>query len=190
MPDHDFIGRATLALDEILRRLTPEQAVQARAIAAEILPSHLRDQINAAAGHAHDALNNAAAAGHFQGRAELPADGVPEWLRLGLLHTYAAWMTGTGSTCTHSPTWERPQPVYSAAWRPDLVVCKSCTHLLNIPRGSDADRRCDGCGHLTTGINHNDGITPAALALGALVYHFGVCGSCDSLTSQAREETA
>jgi LSD1 subclass zinc finger protein len=58
------------------------------------------------------------------------------------------------------------------------VVCAHCAHLLALPPGSAGDRRCDGCGTVTRGVEQGDGIYPAALAAGPFSYMLGVCAGC------------
>jgi hypothetical protein len=109
---------------------------------------------------------------------EYLARDLPDWLRLGLLSTVVRWQTGHGATCLHAPHPDRPQQVYAAAWRPDLVTCPACQHLLILRPGSDEDRRCDCCGRVAAGLEHSDGIHPGRLTFGPVVFGFGTCGDC------------
>jgi hypothetical protein len=106
----------------------------------------------------------------------VPPTAVDEWLRLGLLDTVVGWVDGRGRTCMHSPHHTRPQPVFAAAWRPNLVVCAHCLHLLDVT--GPADRICDCCGHLCDGIDADDPIYTGTVWLGELAYEFGTCGDC------------
>jgi hypothetical protein len=108
---------------------------------------------------------------------ELDIATLPEWLRLDLLTTWAAWSAGTGRTCMHSPHPDRPEPVSAAAWRPGLVACARCVHLTVLPPGSTADRTCDACGHVVAGLP-DEGISPGRLTFGPMVYGYGVCPEC------------
>ena len=105
-----------------------------------------------------------------------PLADIDEWLRLGLLDSYCRWADGTARTCLHAPDPRRPQPVWSAAWKPGLIVCTACLALLRL-RG-EADRRCDCCGRVCAGIEHNDGIYTMTVWLGALAYQAGACKDC------------
>lgn len=102
----------------------------------------------------------------------------PEWVTLGLLHALVGWQAGRGSMCIHNPDHRRPAPVTAGAWRPGLVACARCMHLLACRPGAAADRTCDCCGRVTTGPEHDDGILPVALAAGPFTYLLGVCTGC------------
>jgi hypothetical protein len=168
-------GRAVLALDDLL--LSPDVAAVAASVRATA-PSWLLDQLDSAARDVEAGIDLMCATGGAAGKRHVPVAAVPEWVRLGLLDTLVRWLTSRGATCMHSPVPSRPQPLHAAAWRPGLVACGACVHLLALPRGSDADRRCDGCGHLTTGVEHGDGIWPTAVAFGPLSYALGCCRDC------------
>ncbi|MFD8556804.1 hypothetical protein ACFV1N_05885 [Streptosporangium canum] len=99
----------------------------------------------------------------------------PDWVRLGFLDTIARWVTGQAATCTHNPHPARPQPILTAAWKPGLVVCSACAHLLQLPKGSARDRTCDGCGVIVPG---SGTIWSTAVTHGGLVYQVGVCEPC------------
>lgn len=166
--------RIALALDTLVREY-PDVAQQ---FAAAFTPVHMADQLDAAAQQWQQAIARAAEDGMLNERVVMTADQHPDWLRLGVLHTLAAWVDGTGSTCMHSPDPRRPMPVAAAAWKPDLVICTSCTHLLSLP-DNDTDRTCDACGRVTTGPEHDDSLTTGALTCGPLRYFFGVCRACE-----------
>jgi hypothetical protein len=72
----------------------------------------------------------------------------------------------------HNPDPNKPQPLFAALWRPLLVVCERCTHLLSLRPGSEADRTCDGCGRVF------DGIYPGMGSYGPLSFQYGVCAGC------------
>ena len=106
----------------------------------------------------------------------VPAVKVDDWLRLGALETLCAWSAGDARTCLHAPEPGRPQPVWSCAWKPRLVVCGKCVRLLAAPRSTDAV--CDCCGHKCGGVDIGDPITPIAVMVGPLTYQGGACAAC------------
>ena len=63
-----------------------------------------------------------------------------------------------------------------AAWKPGVVVCAQCVHLLGV--SGIADTICDGCGHQCKGASEGDGITPFVTFTGSLGYQAGACDSC------------
>jgi hypothetical protein len=99
-----------------------------------------------------------------------------DWVRLGMYDALCVWFSGKARTCMHQPTPESPEPVFSAAWKPGLIVCARCTDLLVVT--GDANMTCDGCGHLCQGMP-DDGIKPVTTFVGALGYQVGVCTRCD-----------
>lgn len=146
-------------------------------LAEQAAASPLADQISAAARHVRQSICDGAR-DHGFAYLERPACDVPEWVRLGLLDAFAAWVGGHADTCQHQPTYRRPQPVVAAAWRPGVIACGQCTHLFLLPRHRDNDRRCDGCGRITTGPENSDGIRPNVAALAGFAYMFGTCAEC------------
>jgi hypothetical protein len=166
------LGRLTLATDELVR----EHPELARELYAS-LPTGMRDQIEAAARDTASGMRRAAALTGHDLHESVPDDH-PDWLRLGMLHTLTVWCAGKARTCLHDPNPRSPQQVFAAAWKPDLIVCGSCQHLLVLPRNSDADRRCDSCGRITEGPDSGDGIYPCLLSAGALTWLFGACLDC------------
>jgi hypothetical protein len=161
-----------LQLDDLLAQLTPEQAdmIGAR------LPPGFADQAHAAT------IELSAQAEMICDRpgatARLPATDVDDWLRLGLLDAFVKFVAGKARTCKHMPDLHTPEPLWSAAWKPNLVTCSGCLHLLRIPRLSPVDRTCDCCGRVTTGPENSDGITPLIVSLGSFGYRAGACGDC------------
>ena len=119
---------------------------------------------------------------------QLPPSGVDDWMRLGLLDTLLAWFAGTGNTCLHMPDPRRPEPVWSCAWKPRLVVCNHCLHLLKT--AGDADRTCDCCGHLCAGTDTDDPIYICTVLLSALTYQAGTCRDCLPTTTARQGETS
>ncbi|AYF31475.1 hypothetical protein CSH63_29320 [Micromonospora tulbaghiae] len=165
----------TLAIEALM--LHPRYAELAAKLRA-LAPVDLIDQADTATDRAGTLM--------AAGAAILGADGVhpanpaaiPGWLRLGVLDTLTTWATGNGRTCAHNPTPDRPQPVLAAAWKPGLVTCLPCVRLFTLPRGSNLERVCDACGHQCTELDGGDGIYPAMVQLGPLVYQYGVCARC------------
>ncbi len=166
--------RLALALDELLH--DPRYAELAHAV-TQTIPVGELDQHQAANRHADEVLT--LIADHVGGtRQAFPTEAVPEWVRLGLLQTWAAYCMGTVDTCLHSPVANRPQPVMAAAWRPGLVTCLRCVGLLAVRDGTVAALTCDGCGHVCGGVDAGDPIFPNTLVFASLVYKFGTCGGC------------
>lgn len=167
------LGRMVLVADEVLGDADPAVLDLLR----QAVPVALRDQTEAAADGARRALLAEAAALGVEGE-HIPHRDMPEWVRLPLLDTWFRWCTGRGRTCLHEPHPDRPEPVFAAAWRPGLVACAACPHLIQLRRGSAADRTCDRCGRVTAGPEHGDGIHPARVQLGPLLFAYGSCGDC------------
>lgn len=164
----------TLLLEHLMMHPRyPELVELARAAA----PTAIADQVDAAT---DDALRTLTALAGVMGvdstHTTTPA-GVPGWLRLGVLDALSTFLTGAGSTCRHNPEPHRPQPVCAVAWRPGLVVCMRCTHLLNAPTAK-ADRTCDSCGRECGGVDVDDPIWPGVVQLGPLVWQYGTCTDC------------
>ncbi|MEV8638924.1 hypothetical protein AB0395_45445 [Streptosporangium sp. NPDC051023] len=172
------LGRFILAYDEFLQRSDlADLAPLIRGAFQTAGYTWLLDQNEAAAVQVYEGMTQAAAA-VGEGVVNLAPSQHPDWVRLGLLAALITWCSGKSGTCTHVPNPMRPQPVAAAAWKPNLVVCDACRHLLSIPRGSAKDRTCDGCGVITEGIDHGDPIWPVSVAHGGFVYLVGVCASC------------
>lgn len=168
-------ARAALALDDLLS--TPAgRAVLGEA--ARHAPTWFADQAGAAAADAVRWLEfeatfmNAGKVGNVD-RAE-----VPDWIRLGVTVAWTTWVLGRGSTCLHSPTVDRPEPVFATAWQPGLIACSRCIHLTVLRPGSVADRTCDGCGHVVAGLDDGEGIHPGRVQFGPLLYAYGTCPGC------------
>lgn len=164
----------TLALEQLM--LHPQYRQLADAIRASI-PTATADQHDAAnrdTSHVYTAIAEHLG-GTINGRT---ADQTPAWIRLGVIDAWIGYCAGTGTTCMHAPTVERPTPVFAAAWKPGLIVCGPCIHLMTPRPGSLADRTCDGCGHECLGVDADDPIYPSGAQMGSLIYQFGVCTSC------------
>jgi hypothetical protein len=154
-------------LDELLRNMTDEDLDEVR---RHISPG-FSDQVTAAA---DQAMKYAQTASGAQPGA-VPQDQIPAWIRLGALDAVLGWLDRTGRTCMHDPDPLKPSPVYAAAWRPGLVTCMECTHLLE-PRGKAAFI-CDCCGHQCDE-DAGDPIWPGMLGLGGMTFEFGCCTDC------------
>jgi hypothetical protein len=148
-----------LELDDILASMTLEQANAIRGR----LPPGFADQAHAATVELEAQAE--AICDRPGATAQLPACAVDDWIRLGLLDAFVTFAAGQAKTCKHSPTLTTPQPVWSAAWKPNLVVCSQCVHLLRIARHSPVDKTCDCCGRVTTGPENSDGIIPLIVAI-------------------------
>jgi hypothetical protein len=141
-------------------------------------PTPENDQRDAATNHAfHIQSSIAVLYGMSPVRGEYPD--YPDWIRLGVTQTVAEWVTGKARTCLHAPSMRRPQPVFMAAWKPNLVVCRPCCHLLQYRHGSVKDRTCDCCGHVVSG-EPPDLITANSVRLGSVTWFYGLCTGCDS----------
>lgn len=163
----------TLALEQLMLHPAYERFIQQARRAA---PTALVDQLDAADRDAqwisHLVTEHA---GNFA-RGGGTARDFPAWLRLGLLDTIVQWADGKASTCRHSPSPQRPEPVLAAAWKPGVVSCVLCAHLWATSRA--ANRTCDSCGRLCAGPEHGDGIYPGMVQSGALIYQYGTCADC------------
>jgi len=160
-------------LDQYLSKLTTSEAASA---SRSVMPAALCDQIDAAAEHAITTAERVAdRVGQPMGY--VPRSKVDEWLRLGLLDTFCAWVQGEATTCRHEPTLASPQPVWSCAWKPRLVVCGHCIPLLSLA-DEIADATCDRCGHVTTGIDAGDPIYTLTVVGGLVTFRAGVCTDC------------
>lgn len=170
------LARATLALDELF--ITGLSTHERAAVEANLPPGTL-DQMNAAAA---ETLRTLTLEGALTGTALIPANGsdVPEWIRLPLIGTLLEWTTGHGKVCPHNPRISSPEPVLAAAWKPGLVVCTRCVHLLN-PRKSERFL-CDCCGR------HDDHLACQRVAYNSLTYSFGACRDCAPVPPTPAEE--
>lgn len=164
----------TLALEKLM--LTPgfdEAAAEWHAA----VPTAQRDQADAAIDETRRVAHAIAPRIGAEASGITTAAQLPGWLRLALLDALARLMDGTADTCRHSPTPRSPQPVMAAAWRPGLVVCLACVHLLPQCRGSAADRTCDSCGRVCAG-TPDDPIYPGLLAFSVVLFEYGTCRDC------------
>lgn len=157
----------TTAMDELLQRICTDASVaaearQLRVQLAAAAPA-LLDQCDAAVSEVRRAFE--VSGGRYVAPSELP-----HWLRLQVIDTLLAFLAGTATTCVHDPDAQHPRPIFAAAWKPGLIICAACGHLLQTH--GDADRTCDLCGHV------GDAIWPVSLGLGPLSYFAGLCGDC------------
>lgn len=169
------MGVVTLAFEELL--LHPRFGEMVRHF-RNIMPTGLRDQIDAAAIETHDGLHQMRDSAQEGKVAAVGADSVGDWLRLGVIDALVAHCTGTAVTCAHNPHPAFPQPLLAAAWKPGLVVCGDCVHLLSLPKRSAANFTCDACGHVCAGDAAGDPLFIGASQLGPLLYRFGTCAAC------------
>lgn len=159
-----------LDLDKYLVDLTPEQ----REYAEALLTSSWKDQMDAA----HDEVTDIIVASKgCRDISPVTPQTVPEWLRLAALAAFVQWMKGNVKTCQHVMSWRSPMPVLSAAWKPGLVACEYCAPTLFMVYG-EADRTCDGCGHICD-VEHGDLISTSTVIMGNFAYQAGVCMDCD-----------
>lgn len=170
----------TLALEHLMLHPLYNELVDAMRAAT---PAAHIDQADAAAGRATHLMTAAGRAlGTTDARGLNPGD-APDWLRLGVLDTYARWITGTADTCRHQPTPDRPHPVLAAAWKPGLVVCPDCAMLTAATRA--VDTTCDACGHQCGALAQGGGIYLGMVQLGPLIYQYGTCADCrPAITTQ------
>lgn len=164
-----------LALEALMLNPQYDQFVER---ARTVMPVGLVDQADAAATEAHAILAGAAVRLCDDQAHGATAGDLPGWLRLGLLDTLATFAAGRATTCRHNPDAARPRPVLAAAWRPGMVVCPACAHLLSLKHNPAADAVCDSCGHQCAGVEHGDGIYPGMVQLGPMIYQYGTCGGC------------
>ncbi|WP_103384238.1 hypothetical protein [Pseudonocardia dioxanivorans] len=173
-PTRTQIDRLTVALDDLTRSDDYDAFIRA---ARDLAPISLVDQADAATAQIRCGFKAIADRhGYRSGTTNLTT--TPPWVTLALLHTLLTWHAGYGRTCMHAPRADRPMPVSAAAWEPDLIVCGQCLHLLRLRDGSARDRTCDGCGRITEGVEHGEGIYPTVVSLGPVMYMLGACDAC------------
>lgn len=154
-----------IELDYLVSELEKLPQEQYAALRAEMIPIADADQAEAAG---RETLELAKA---VFGTKNI-GNSVPDWMRLGLLDSLIKWATGQAKTCRHMPDCRRPEPVLSCAWKPGLVVCLPCAHLIHVT--GDAARICDCCGTLTP----EGGMFPLATVYGNFMYQAGACIDC------------
>ncbi|MEU4225830.1 hypothetical protein AB0F17_16170 [Nonomuraea sp. NPDC026600] len=169
------LGQLVIAWDEVLQRDDyPELMQQLQEWYRSSGHVAFLDQGEAATKDVYQMLSLASLRVGQDARS-VPYQQYPDWVRLGVLNTAARWAAGQCATCTHSPAIRRPAPVVSAAWKPDLIVCTSCAHLLELPRLSAADKTCDGCGYV---VPDTETIWSFTVSHGWLMFQAGACDAC------------
>lgn len=174
------LGPVVLAFDQLMCDMTPEEAEAIRTATRATMGTAWVDQTTAAN---DDAVRIAqlSMAGRGGTSHAIHAAALPGWFRLGAHDTYTAWLAGNVRTCVHNPDPDRPAPTFAVAWRPRLVVCIRCPHLIKATRAEDVI--CDGCGRDTTG----HGITPNTVVIGnGMSYTAGACADCNADMEAAR----
>lgn len=164
-------------LDMMLQELTPEQAEHARSR----FGSAWHDQAATAQKDALEFIQALNGNRHsewvpFAKTINNPLS--PAWLRLGALDAYLQWHRGQAKTCQHVLNPMSPMPVLTAAWKPGIVACEFCAPVLFKVWG-DADKTCDGCGHICD-VDNGDLIATTTVLLGSFGYQAGMCINCDS----------
>jgi hypothetical protein len=181
------MSRLALAMDEFFTWLESLPRDEALRMIREMPPSagNLDEQLSAATVDAYRVAEL------LVGDNSDPAGDAPGWARLGGFDAIATWLQGDSRTCMHDPNLFRPTPVFAAAWRPELIVCGACMHLLRPPNPT-ADATCDGCGYICSGVDADDPIFPSTFVVGPLNFVMGLCGRCfaDSRNQTGKKESA
>lgn len=99
---------------------------------------------------------------------------VPDWIRLGMIAVATAWVADEVRTCMHNLRPDGAVPGWAVAWKPDLVVCPECLHLLEA--GGVEEFRCDCCGRIS--LPKAGGVGYTTVATDSLLYRAGACPSC------------
>jgi hypothetical protein len=169
-------GSMTLKFEQFMKELySHPHAIEIIQSIRATMPTWLQDQSDAAIGGTAAILDRISNIDNRK-RAAKTDDEIPDWIRLGVLDTWVNYCIGSADTCIHSPVFHRPQPVFAMAWKPGLVVCGQCLHL--VKAAGVADKTCDGCGRICAGPEHGDGIYPGAIQFGPMAWHYGACESC------------
>lgn len=100
---------------------------------------------------------------------------VPMWVRLGMLSVTTAWVAGDARTCMHDPRADGAVPGWAVAWKPNLVACPQCLHLLEAGGGVE-EYRCDCCGRVS--LPEHGGVAVATVGNGSLLYRAAACPDC------------
>jgi len=168
-------------LDEMLAALTPQDAAALRTT----IPVDVRDQLDAASAEISQTVGLLGA--HLGAEPiGLPAwAALPAWLRLSVTATLCSFAAGTASTCMHAPHLGRAEPLHAAVWRPGLIACSRCSHLLEVH--GPAAHTCDGCGRVCPPA-HEDGVRLVALAVGPVLFVTGTCSDCVPVAVGLRDE--
>lgn len=70
---------------------------------------------------------------------------------------------------------DTPQVVHAVAWRPGILTCTRCATAMLTPTPTE-DQTCDRCRHVS------DPIHSGLLAVGPLLFGFGLCDPCARAT--------
>ena len=128
-------------------------------------PTHLADQTAAAVAHARSAVRTV---GQCHGGRVADTAAAP-WVRGQAAELLAAIAEDRADICPHIGA--NPTVVFAAAWKPLAVYCGACApDLLAI--GAAEDYTCDRCRRRVKQIR------PGLVAIGAIVYNFGLCSQC------------
>jgi hypothetical protein len=175
------VSKIAVALDELVTWLMSLPREEALRVLSEMPPTpvDLADQLDSATADAHRYAQQLIGDMADVGEA-------PGWARLGTFDALVRWMQDDSRTCMHNPEPLRPAPVYACAWKPGLIVCTECTHLLRAPNRT-ADMTCDGCGYVCASIEDGEGIHRSTFIFGPLTYLMGFCGRC---LDEQKPETA
>ena len=103
---------------------------------------------------------------------------LPDWLKIKIRGQLNTWRAGKARTCMHNPTYGAGNSVFLVAWKPDLVVCLECPHLVALAPHDPEDRRCDSCGRLTEGTADDRTYSARINLAGGVLYGFAVCTAC------------
>ena len=102
---------------------------------------------------------------------------LPDGIRLSHARTLVGWFTDTGETCPHRPNYLSPEPVFAAAWEPNLVVCLACKAMLD-----PTPDHCNLCGDQFEGENDAGFLISI---IGTMAYGVSVCRTCEKETVNA-----
>lgn len=96
---------------------------------------------------------------------------LPVWLAAKLYAGREGWRLGIARCCVHNPSPGRAI-VHMCSWKPEIVACPRCTHLLAIAKSDPRTHQCDCCGR--------DGVdtTGGKMTIAGITYWFAVCESC------------
>lgn len=144
---------------------------------ADVMPVHLRDQIDAAQAHVATGMRRL-----MMTRDDVtPAQTTSRILTNRVDQIITRLMTGDCRCCPHV-TPSAPQPVSVTLWDdPPHFRCGRCLPD-DFGLTEAEDRTCDLCGIDTAG----DGIRPTITHVGAVTVAFGSCHAChDTLTAEA-----
>lgn len=145
--------------DDYLRSMTPEQVEELN----RSIPADIKDRMRSAERKMREQVES------LPGTCVVKRE-VPEWIRLSMMDTVMQWAKGNAVLCMHQPDMLHPQPLYMAAWKPGMIVCGHCAHML--VADADQDFLCDFCG------GEADPIQRVVVQAGAMQFFAGVCVQC------------